>query len=48
MTIRLKAFFLADDWVGQSAAEQSILVHEMVHHVQNLAKIKCECPMARE
>ena len=36
------------DWVGQSAADKSILVHEMVHHIQNLAGIKYECPMARE
>jgi hypothetical protein len=44
----LKSIFLADDWVGQSAADKSILVHEMVHHIQNLANMKYECPMARE
>ena len=44
----VKTIFLPDDWVGQSPADKSILVHEMVHHIQNLAKIKYECPMARE
>ena len=44
----LKSIFLADDWVGQSAADKSILVHEMVHHIQNVAQMKYECPMARE
>jgi hypothetical protein len=43
-----KSIFLAEGWVGQSAADKSILVHEMVHHIQNLAKMKYECPMARE
>ncbi len=28
--------------------EVSILVHEMVHHAQNLAGMKAECPQARE
>ena len=44
----LRTIFLPDDWVGQSPADKSILVHEMVHHIQNLARIKYECPMARE
>ena len=43
-----KTVFLPDDWIGKSPADQSILVHEMVHHLQNLAKLKFECPMARE
>src|SRR6266404_416977 len=33
---------------GTTPAEQSVLVHEMVHHLQNLGKVKFECPMARE
>ena len=44
----LKTIFLSDDWAGKSPANQSILVHEMVHHLQNLARQKFECPMARE
>jgi hypothetical protein len=43
-----KTIFLPDDWIGKSPADQSVLVHEMVHHLQNLAKFKFECPMARE
>ena len=43
-----KTIFLPDDWIGKSPADQSVLVHEMVHHLQNLAKLKFECPMARE
>ena len=44
----LKTIFLSDDWTGKSPANQSVLVHEMVHHLQNLAGLKFECPMARE
>lgn len=43
-----KTIFLPDDWIGTSPTDQSVLVHEMVHHLQNLAKLKFECPMARE
>ena len=46
--INLKTIFLPDDWNGKSPAGQSILVHEMVDHLQNLAGLKFECPMARE
>jgi hypothetical protein len=45
---RATAIFLTDDWTGTSPADRSILVHEMVHHIQNLSGIKYECPMARE
>jgi hypothetical protein len=43
-----RTIFLSDNWTGTSPADQSILVHEMVHHVQNMTKMKFECPMARE
>ncbi|MGV7218170.1 DUF6647 family protein [Bradyrhizobium sp. UFLA05-112] len=43
-----KTIFLPDDWIGKSPADQSVLVHEMVHHLQNMAEFKFECPMARE
>jgi hypothetical protein len=45
---KLETIFLSDDWAGQSPADQSVLVHEMVHHLQNVAKAKFECPTARE
>ena len=43
-----RTIFLSDNWTGTSPADQSILVHEMVHHVQNVSEMKFECPMARE
>jgi hypothetical protein len=43
-----KTIFLPDDWIGTLPVDQSVLVHEMVHHIQNLAELKFECPMARE
>ncbi len=43
-----KTILLADDWIGTSPADQSILVHEMVHHLQNLGKLEFDCPRANE
>ena len=43
-----KTIFLSESWTGSTPAEQSVLVHEMVHHLQNLGKFKYECPQARE
>ena len=43
-----KTIFLADDWSGATAAGISVLVHEMVHHLQNLGRLAYECPPARE
>jgi len=43
-----KTILLPKDWTGSSPADQSVLVHEIVHHLQNLAKLKYECPGARE
>lgn len=40
--------YLSDSWTGSTPAELSIVVHEMVHHLQNLGKVKYECPQARE
>ena len=40
--------FLPNGWTGATAAEQSILVHEVVHHRQNVAQLRFDCPMARE
>jgi hypothetical protein len=40
--------YLPEGWTGVTPAEQSLLVHEMVHHLQNLGKVKYECPEARE
>ena len=43
-----KTIFLPEGWTGKSPAERSILVHELVHHLQNLAQQRFECPAARE
>ncbi|MGY8663156.1 DUF6647 family protein [Bradyrhizobium sp. UFLA05-109] len=43
-----RTILLPDDWGGTSPADQSVLVHEMVHHLQNLGKLKFDCPQARE
>ena len=43
-----KTIFLADSWTGATPADISVLVHEMVHHLQNLGKLQYDCPAARE
>ncbi len=43
-----QTIYLPEAWTGETPADLSILVHEMVHHIQNLAGISYECPEARE
>jgi hypothetical protein len=43
-----RTILLPDDWAGTSPADQSVLVHEMVHHLQNLGNLKFDCLQARE
>ena len=43
-----RTIYLPKGWTGVTPAEQSLLVHEMVHHLQNVGKLKYECPEARE
>jgi hypothetical protein len=43
-----RTIYLPEGWAGVMPAEQSVLVHEMVHHLQNLGNLKYECPEARE
>lgn len=40
--------YLPEDWEGRTPAELSILVHEMVHHLQHLARRRHECAEAGE
>src|SRR5262249_41220664 len=40
--------YLPDGWTGRTPAELSILVHEMVHHLQNVGRLKFACPQERE
>jgi hypothetical protein len=34
---RTRTIFLPDTWTGETPADLSVLVHEMVHHLQNSA-----------
>lgn len=43
-----RTIYLHDAWTGSTPAEVSILVHELVHHLQNVAGLTYECPQARE
>jgi hypothetical protein len=43
-----RTIYLPDRWTGATVAEQSVIVHEMVHHLQNVAGLKYECGGARE
>jgi len=45
---REQTIYLAEGWSGGTAAGLSILVHEMVHHFQNVLGVKHECPQERE
>lgn len=44
----VKTIFLVDDWAGATPADISVLVHEMVHHLQNVGRLVYECSPARE
>src|SRR3954468_11707723 len=43
-----KTIYLSNKWAGSTPAELSVLVHEMVHHLQNEAGTAYECPAERE
>jgi hypothetical protein len=43
-----RTIYLDQNWTGLTPAEMSVLVHEMVHHLQNVAGLKYECEQARE
>ena len=45
---RTRTIFLTNDWTGGSPAEVSVVVHELVHHLQNAGKLIYNCPGARE
>jgi hypothetical protein len=43
-----RIIYLPDNWQGERPVEISVLVHELVHHLQNLGGLKYSCPQARE
>lgn len=40
--------YLSEGWTGRSPAELSVLVHELVHHLQSSANQRFACPAERE
>jgi len=45
---RENVIYLRDTWSGATAADLSVLVHELVHHFQEAQQTKFECDAARE
>lgn len=43
-----QTILLPEKWTGGTPAELSVLVHEMVHHLQDAARTRYECPQASE
>jgi hypothetical protein len=43
-----RTIYLLEGWSDQSPADLSILVHEMVHHLQNVGGQRFDCVYARE
>src|SRR5262245_24750019 len=43
-----RTIYLPDGWTSDNPTDLSMLVHEMVHHAQNLHGLKFECPQERE
>jgi|SRR6516165_1653107 hypothetical protein len=43
-----QSIYLPEGWSGSTPAELSVLVHEMVHHFQNVLGLKRECPQERK
>lgn len=43
-----RTIYLSQGWTGQTPAELSVLVHEVVHHLQSSAGQSFACPAERE
>jgi hypothetical protein len=46
--MRDRIIYLPETWSGSTPAEMSVLVHEMVHHMQNIPGSTYPCPEALE
>jgi hypothetical protein len=44
----MKTIYLPENWTGNTPAQLSVLVHQMVHHLQGATPTGYECPQARE
>lgn len=45
---RTRTIFLRQDWSSRTPAGLSVLVHELVHHLQHLDRRVYDCPQQRE
>lgn len=45
---RARTIYLPTQWSGDTPAELSVLVHEMVHHLQNVGDLRYDCTGTRE
>lgn len=43
-----RTIYLSEDWTGRTPAELSVLVHEMVHHLQSDSDMRFACAGERE
>lgn len=43
-----RTIYLPENWIGKTPAEVSVLAHELVHHLQNVGRLKYDCAEARE
>jgi hypothetical protein len=43
-----RTIYLPAGWTGKTPGEVSVLVHELVHHLQNVGRLKYDCVEARE
>jgi hypothetical protein len=43
-----RTIYLRDDWSASKPADMSLLVHELVHHLQNVGGVQYDCAEARE